>query len=179
MKRQIREKIGNMLGRFLYCTMLFVALSLKCYQKVEITGDENALMQYTNYEEQIVQKYRVELQGWTFDKFVNPSVLSTSLHGLKRLLDAINNGQCKFIKLSHLEVKRRCEELQKKQIEGTVAVKTRKPRADRGIKRSRKKGNKRGEGDEIDDDEEEGEEGEERPRKRTKTTQIVHTETDN
>jgi hypothetical protein len=142
---------------------------------VEITGDENALMQYSNYEELIVQKYHVELKGWTFEQFVNPSVLSTSLPGLKRLLDAINDGHCKFIKLSHLELKRRREDLQKKQIEGTAPVKTRKPRADRGIKRPRKKGNKQGHGEGDDNDEEE----EERPRKRTKSKEIVHTESDN
>jgi hypothetical protein len=145
------------------------------YQKVEITGDENALMQYTNYEELIVQKYHVELKGWTFEQFVNPSALSTSLLGLKRLLDAINDGHCKFIKLSLLELKRRREELQKKQIEGTVPVKTRKPRADRGIKRPRKKATKQTVGNNNDDDEEEEEE---RPRKRTKSNEIVHTETD-
>ena len=170
MKRQIREKIGTMLGRFLYC-VLFVALILKCLQ-VSITGNENALMQYVNYEELIIQKYGVELQGWTFEKLVNPSELSTSLPGLRRLLDAINNGECKFTKLTPLEVKQRREELQKKKIEGTAPVKTRKPRMDRGIKRPHRKGNKQGEGDDDDDDEEE----EDQSRKRPKSTEIVPTD---
>ena len=144
---------------------------------MEITGDEKALMQYANYEELVIQKYGVELQGWTFEKLVNPSLLSTSLPGLRRLLDAINNGDCKFIKLSPLEVKKRREELQKKQNEGTAPVKVRKPRKDRGTKRPRRKGNKQGlEGDDDGDDEEQEEE--ERPHKRPKSTEIVPAEID-
>ena len=134
-------------------------------------------MQYANYEELVIQKYGVELQGWTFEKLVNPSLLSTSLPGLQRLLDAINNGDCKFTKLSPLEVKKCHEELQKKQNEGTAPAKTRKPRKDRGTKRPRRKGNKQGlEGDDNDDDEEQEEE--ERPHKRPKSTEIVPAEID-
>ena len=68
-------------------------------------------MQYANYEELVIQKYGVELQGWTFEKLVNPSLLLTSLPGLQCLLDAINNRDCKFTKLSPLEVKKRHKEL--------------------------------------------------------------------
>lgn len=46
---------------------------------VEITGNPRAVMNYVNYEEAIVQRYEVVLEGWTLDKFVNPSELSTSL----------------------------------------------------------------------------------------------------
>jgi hypothetical protein len=148
---------------------------------VEITGNERAVMQYVNHDE-LIQKYGVELQGWTFEKFVNPSLLSTSLPGLRRLLDAINNKDCKFIKLSPLEVKKRREELQKKQNEGIVPVKTRKPRKDRGTKRPRSKGKKQAvelEGDD-DDDEEQDEGEEERPRKRNapKSAELVPGEKD-
>lgn len=59
LKAAIREKISNML--------------------VEITGNLKAVMQYVNYEESIVQRYGVVLEGWTFDRFVNPSELSTAL----------------------------------------------------------------------------------------------------
>ena len=124
-------------------------------------------MQYANYDELIIQKYGIELQGWTFEKLVNPSQLSTSLPGLRRLLDAINNGDCKFVRLSPLEVKSRREELQKKQDDGIVPVKTRKPRKDRGTKRPRTKGKKTAVIDAEDDDDEGGnDEEEECPRKR-------------
>ena len=112
-------------------------------------------MQYANYKEFVIQKYEVELQGWTFEKLVNPSLLLTSLPGLWHLLDAINNGDCKFTKLSPLEVKTHCEELQKKQNEGTAPVKTCKPCKDCGTKGPCRKGNKQGlEGNDNDDNEE-------------------------
>jgi len=123
------------------------------------------VLQYVNYDE-LIQKYGVELQGWTFEKLVNPSLLSTALPGLRRLLDAINNGDCKFIKLSPLEVKKRREELQKKQDEGIAPVKARKPRKDRGTKRPRTKGNNKAvDHVEEEDNDELDEEEEERPRK--------------
>ena len=103
---------------------------------VDITGDKNATMKYTEYEELIVLKYSVELQGWTYDKFVCPSLLSTSLPALQALLDAINNGRCKFIKLTPAEVKTRCEECQKQINEGTIVVKQQKQRSDIGAKQA-------------------------------------------
>ena len=108
---------------------------------------------------------------------VNPGDLSTSLPGPWRLLDAINNRDCKFARLSPLELKQRCEELQKKQKKGTAPVKTRKPRTDRGIKRSHRKANKQGEGDDNNDEKEEEEEEEGRSHKRQKSTEIVPTQT--
>ena len=126
---------------------------------MEITSDKKALIQYANYEELVIQNYGVELQGWTFEKLVNPSLLSTLLPGLRCLLDAINSGDCKFTKLSPLEVKKHHEELQKKQNEGTAPVKTCKPYKDCGTKRPHRKGNKQGlEGDDNDDNKEQEEE---------------------
>ena len=130
-------------------------------------------MQYANYEELIIQKYGIELQGWTFEKLVNPSLLSTSLPGLQHLLDAINNRDCKFTKLNPLEVKNCHEELKKKQNEGTAPVKTCKPCRDHGTKRPCRKGNKQGL--EHDDNDKEQEE-EERPRKCPKSTEIIPAE---
>ena len=94
-------------------------------------------MHYSDYEEKIVQCYGIELVGWTYEKFVNPSELSTSLPGLQQLLDAINNGNCKFVKLTALKLSERRQELQKSISEGNMpAPKGRKPRKDRGTKRS-------------------------------------------
>ena len=70
------------------------------------------------------------------------------------MLDAINNGDCKFVKLSPLEVKRHCEELQKKQDDGIVPVKTCKPRKDHGTKRPCTKGKKTTVNNAEDDDDE-------------------------
>ena len=134
-------------------------------------------MQYVNHDE-LIQKYGVELQGWTFEKLVNPSLLSTALPGLHRLLGAINDGDCKFIKLSPLEVKKRREELQKKQDKGIAPVKARKPRKDRGTKRPRTKGKNKAVEDE--DNDEPDEEEEERPHKRRapKSAETVPAEMD-
>jgi hypothetical protein len=149
-----------LLSYLIYCVLEYFA--------VDITGDKNATMKYTEYEELIVLKYGVELQGWTHDKFVCPSSLSTSLPALQALLDAINNGVCKFIKLTPVEVKTRREQRQKQINEGTVVVKQRKQRSDIGAKRPRKGKGKALAGDEESD------EGE-RPRKRraAKSTETV------
>ena len=95
-------------------------------------------MHYADYEEKVVQRYGVELIGWTYEKLINPSELSTSLPGLRKLLDAINTGSCKFIKLTQDQLKQRREEHQKAIEDGSLpAPKTRKPRKDRGTKRKR------------------------------------------
>ena len=83
-------------------------------------------------------KYGVELQGWTYDKFVCPSLLSTSLPALQALLNAVNNGRCKFIKLTPAEVKTRHEEHQKQINGGTIVVKQWKQHSDIGAKRPQK-----------------------------------------
>jgi hypothetical protein len=94
-------------------------------------------MYYVDYEEKVVQRYSVELVGWTYEKFVNPSELSTSLPGLQRLLDAINDGTCKFVKLTPLQLTERRLALQKNINDGNVpAPKGRKPRKDKGTKRA-------------------------------------------
>ena len=109
----------------------------------EITHNANATMHYADYEEKVVQRYGVELIGWTYDKLVNPSELSTSLPGLRQLLEAINTGSCKFIKLSQGQLKQRCEEHQIAIENSSLpAPKTRKPRKDRGTKRKRTDGDK-------------------------------------
>ena len=62
---------------------------------VEVTGDHNAQMQYSNYKEGIVHRYGVKLVGWTFPVLVSPSELSTSLPALQTLYDALKHDTCK------------------------------------------------------------------------------------
>jgi hypothetical protein len=67
--------------------------------------------------------------------------------GLRQLLEAINTGSCKFIKLTQAQLKQRRVEHQNAIEDGSLpAPKTRKPRKDRGSKRKR-----------TDDDKENGE----------------------
>jgi hypothetical protein len=139
MKRQIREKIVKMLGAYLSRDLSICDTSDDVMVlPAEITDNANATMHYAEYEEKVVQRYGVELIGWTYEKLVNPSELSTSLPGLRQLLEAINAGSCKFIKLTQNQLKQRREEHQKAIESGSLpAPKTRKPRKDRGTKRKR------------------------------------------
>lgn len=109
-------------------------------------------MQYANYEEDIVQRYGIELQGWTYEKFVNPSELSTAIGPLRGLMDAIKNGDCKFVKLTAEERRKRKETYRAKVDSGEVKARKRKRRSDYGTKKKRK-----GKGKEVADDDEESE----------------------
>ena len=95
-------------------------------------------MQYVNYEEAIVQRYGIVLEGWTFARFVNPSELSTALPPLQKLLDALNDGSCKFVKLTREQRKAREKEYREKVVTGEIQVRERKTRKDAGQKRKRK-----------------------------------------
>ena len=64
-------------------------------------------MNYSQYEEEIVQRYGIELQGWTYERILNPSLLSSSLLPLMTLWDALVAGTCKFVKLTAAERKER------------------------------------------------------------------------
>jgi hypothetical protein len=95
-------------------------------------------MHYVNYEEAIVQRYGIELIGWTYDKFVNPSELSTAIEPLRKLLDAINNGHCKFVKLTKEERQKRLETYRAKIATGELKAQGRKTCCDAGVKRKGK-----------------------------------------
>jgi hypothetical protein len=94
-------------------------------------------MQYVNYETNIVIRYGVELVGWTHPKWANPSELSTSLGPLQVLLDAIDSGSCKFVKLTRDQQKQREAAYNAKLKSGEVTQRARKPRKDLGKKRKR------------------------------------------
>lgn len=57
-------------------------------------------MAYLHYERDIVIRYGIDLEGWTYPKFVNPSDMSTSLLPLEKLYNALKEGTCKFIELT-------------------------------------------------------------------------------
>ena len=107
-------------------------------------------MQYVNYDEAIVQCYRVILEGWTFNRFVNPSEFSTSIPPLQTLLDALNNGSCKFTKLTREQRKHHERDYCEKLSSGEIEVRSRKTRKDAGKKRKRNVTKKTGSGHESD-----------------------------
>lgn len=75
----------------------------------EITGNSKATMNYINFECDIVARYGIDLVGWTYEKFVNPSEMSTSLPPLQKLYTALEDGSCHFVKLTPTEHKERTE----------------------------------------------------------------------
>ena len=96
-------------------------------------------MQYVNYEEGIIQRYGVELTGWTYEKFVNPSELSTAVEPLRKLVDAINAGDCKFVKLTTEERRERLASYRAKIAAGELKARERKTRSDAGTKKRKRK----------------------------------------
>lgn len=123
------------------------------------------MMHYTRYEEEIVQRYGIDLQGWTYEKLMNPSTLSSSLPPLKALRDALVTGTCKFVKLTAAERKER-EAAYIASIEsGKVELQKRKRRSDADIRKKSKRARKEGgnksneEGDEDDEDDEQQDDG--------------------
>lgn len=101
----------------------------------QTTGDTTATMQYARYEEDIIHKRGVKLVGWTYDKIVNPSQLSSALKPLSTLRNALRDGTCKFVCLSPQEVKQRVAAYHDKVRCGQLPVRKRKPRKDKGTVR--------------------------------------------
>ncbi|PPQ82115.1 hypothetical protein CVT25_014277 [Psilocybe cyanescens] len=120
----------------------------------EITGNPHTVMHYLCFEEDIVLRYGIDLVGYTYKKLMNPSDLSTSLPLLKALLDALENGTCKFVKLSAQELKKRQDAYNTKLISGEIEPHKRKRRSDAGVKQ---KGKHAHVNNAADRDEEEGE----------------------
>lgn len=112
-------------------------------------------MHYAQYEEEIVQRYGIELEGWTYEKLTNPSDLSSSLPPLKALQDAIISGTCKFVKLTAAEKKKREAAYMAKIKSGEIELRKRKRRSDAGVSKKTKRVRR----EESENDEEEMEEG--------------------
>ncbi|KAJ6612564.1 hypothetical protein B0H10DRAFT_1952250 [Mycena sp. CBHHK59/15] len=74
---------------------------------VAITKKEKIQMQYVHYREDIVLIQGIELIGWTADKFMSPSGLSSLLTVLTTLRDVLKNGDCKWVKLEPEDLKAR------------------------------------------------------------------------
>ncbi len=124
---------------------------------VNITGNKKIVMQYINYERDIVQKYHVKMIGWTHEKWVNVSDLGNSLEPLETLWNALQEGKCKFVQISTTEANTKAESVRNSISAGQAAPPTkRKARKDKGVpkgprKKSGKKANVPVEG-ELDDD---------------------------
>jgi hypothetical protein len=89
-------------------------------------------MEYVHHEESIVLRYDVKLVGWTADKFVNPSDLSSSLGALTTLRNALQNGECRWEKLSREERRDRQAKWDAGVADGSIIPRSRATRLDKG-----------------------------------------------
>jgi hypothetical protein len=92
-------------------------------------------MHYIQYHKEIIMRYSVALEGWTHPNFANPSDLSTSIPPLQELLDAIDSGQCKFVKLTSEQQKAEDDKYREKIKNGQITATVRATRKDKGKKR--------------------------------------------
>ncbi|KAJ6531520.1 hypothetical protein DFH09DRAFT_1284851 [Mycena vulgaris] len=104
---------------------------------IAASHDKDAKMSYTWFEEDIVHRYNIILEGWTPSRFVNPSELSTSLVTLRALLDALKNGDCAFKSLTPEEAMERRTQWDTDVAAGKVVAKYRNVRSDLGVPRKR------------------------------------------
>jgi len=102
-----------------------------------VTGSKKIEMNYANYNMAIVERYKVKLIGWTYDKFVNPSLIGT-MPDICMLRDALKSGECKWIKLDRHQLQAHRDEIKKRQENGEVLGKPRRERSDKGKTRRRK-----------------------------------------
>lgn len=93
-------------------------------------------MSYAKYEEDVVQEYRVALEGWPFGEIAPLNTVSNSLPPLRKLRDALISGTCKWVHLTDAELREREMRIEEEVAAGLrVATKGRKKRSDAGITR--------------------------------------------
>ncbi|KAK7052794.1 hypothetical protein R3P38DRAFT_2502945 [Favolaschia claudopus] len=104
---------------------------------VEVSKVETARIGWTWFEEDVVQRYGVDLKGWTAGRIVDPSNLSTSQSVIRKLLEAVRDGTCVFVKLGTAEAAARKEQWEADVAAGRVEAKHRARRSDAGVPRKR------------------------------------------
>ena len=92
----------------------------------------NAVMNYPNYECQIMQKHK--LVSFTFHEFISPFNINT-VNDLRILCDALQCGSCCWAQMTKGEVARHSADLSVWEGEGAVTGKKRKGRLDKGTTR--------------------------------------------
>ncbi len=95
-------------------------------------------MNYTDTFNEIVKRYNVELIGWTHKLFANPSLLGTQVPPLEKLVKALEEDKCKFVRLSAEQVAEKAAAHARAIKAGEIVVKERKRRSDAGKKRNAK-----------------------------------------
>lgn len=101
-------------------------------------------MSYDNYECAIVLAYRVKLTGVPIglvskNELPNPNKLG-GMANLTRLESAMQSGVCTWVQLTDEEHAARTKAVEDAIALGSILLKNRKTRADKGVSRRRKKG---------------------------------------
>ena len=96
-----------------------------------------AVMNYSNYDMRVIQKYQVKLVGWTYNKFVSPFEIHT-FDDVHTLVEALRCGRCHWVRMTATEVTKNARDVEARKAAGETVGKQRKVRSDLGIKRPRK-----------------------------------------
>jgi hypothetical protein len=109
-------------------------------------------MNYPNYDTKVIERYQTKLVGWTYHEFKSPFDIHT-IDDIRNLLEALQCGQCYWVRMTKNEVTRHRDDMSKRRAAGETIGKTRQPRSDIGVKRPRKTqpGTSKGAGDNGDD----------------------------
>ncbi|KAJ7793219.1 hypothetical protein B0H14DRAFT_3560895, partial [Mycena olivaceomarginata] len=103
----------------------------------DVSKVADARLAWTWFDEDVVQRYGVVLEGWTAGRIVDPSNLSTSQTVIRTLLEAIRTGECYFRKLGPSEAAERRKKWDEDVAAERVVAKHRAPRRDAGVPRKR------------------------------------------
>ena len=116
---------------------------------------KKVVMNYDNYDLQVVQKYQVKLVGFPFERIISPAKIYT-IGELRTLRDALRSGACCWVRMSRSEVKRHATEIAARKDAGEMVGVARKVRDDKGTKKGpRPKLATVGNGDESSEDDDE------------------------
>jgi len=116
-----------------------------------VTRSNSAVMNYVNYDTQIIQRYQVKLVGYTYQEFTSPYNISV-VDDLRLLRDALQCGLCCWIRLTKGEVSKHTAEMSSRVAAGEKVMTKRKVRVDKGKKRGKRTATDLGAEDKENDD---------------------------
>lgn len=97
-----------------------------------ITRVENVKMNYSNYKVDIIKQYNVVLEGWPEKVPFTPPSAMDKMDDVRRLLEDLRMGTCRWRKVTAAELKEVNTELEK---EAGAGKKKRAERSDKGVAR--------------------------------------------
>ena len=137
LKRRVRSLVKEGLRKSDIFGVLLFTLSTE-----NITKNSTVDMSWQNYEENIVDRYGVILDGWPVTQF-NPGQMSTRL--LQTVLNALDDGTCSWRTLEEQELQDRQADRRAKKASGEITIMARKRRSDAGKARGAYKRKRKGE----------------------------------